>query len=204
MPYTTYENYMRGGNGLPFVPNPAHGEGNPETRNAVMPAWTGVLPRIIRVGIPLTTYRLNKIECPRPQSDYVYFHTEKYCTLDGCWYPEWLKLSLYCETTREILAAVIQASLEKPERAHFMTTLARLLALPDEGPRAEGNPLSTRFHWRGPIHQNLWSWVLQGESPWNKPFHLYPQPAPRQGTDANTMPRVNRKYRSGNCSRPSK
>ena len=41
---------------------------------------------------------------------------------------------------------VIKASLEMPERANFMLTMTKILALPDEAPGAEGNPMSTRFH----------------------------------------------------------
>ena len=102
--------------------------------------------------------------------DYKYFHPEKFSPLDALWYSQWMRLSLYFEITRQILMAVIQASIEKPERSNFMATLARILALPDEGPRTEGNPLSTRFHWRGPIHQYMWSWVQQRESPWDRFF----------------------------------
>ena len=124
-----------------------------EDRMANMPATAGILPLTIRAGNPQSTYRLNKIETPRPNTEYVYFHLEKYCTLDALWYPQWLKLSIYCAMTREILMAVINAAMERPERTHFLLTLTRVLALPDLAPRAEGNPLSTRFHWKSPMHE---------------------------------------------------
>ena len=41
------------------------------------------------------------------------------------------------------------------------------LALPDLAPRAEGNPLSTRFHWKSPMHEVMWSWLQAGETRWD-------------------------------------
>ena len=55
--------------------------------------------------------------------------------------------------TRETLMAVINAAVERPERTYFHLTLTRVLVLPDLAPRAEGNPLSTRFHWNSPMHE---------------------------------------------------
>ena len=155
----------------------------PEVQQAYLPAETGVLPLIVRAGTPIATYRLNKIETPQANGDQIYFHVEKFCTMDALWYPQWLTLSLYCQLTRDLLLAVVQAALERPERAHFMATFARILALPDRRPQAAGNPLSTRFHWRGPMHETMWQWLQQGESPWDVPFQVYPQPPARPRVD---------------------
>ena len=78
---------------------------------------------------------------------------------------------------------VIKASLEMPERANFMLTMIRILALPDEAPGAEGNHMSTRFHWRAPLHQYLWRDLQHGEIPGTPHFQLYPQPPQRQRID---------------------
>ena len=78
---------------------------------------------------------------------------------------------------------MIKASLEMRERANFMLTMARILALPDEAPGAEGNPMSTRFHWRAPLHQYLWRDLQQGEIPGTPHFQLCPQPPQRQRID---------------------
>ena len=78
---------------------------------------------------------------------------------------------------------VIRASLEMPERAKFMLTRTRILALPDEAPGAEGNPMSTGFHWRAPLHQYLWRNLQQEEVPGTPHFQLYPQPPQRQRID---------------------
>ena len=161
-----------------------------ENRKANMPATAGILPLTKRAGNPQSTYRLNKIETPRPNTEYVYFHLEKYCTLDALWYPQWLKLSIYCAMTREILMAVINAAMERPERTHFLLTLTRVLALPDLAPRAEGNPLSTRFHWKSPMHEVMWSWLQAGESPWDFPYQMYPQPPARPRVDIATFQRA--------------
>ena len=59
----------------------------------------------------MSTYRFNKIETTRPNTEYVYSHLENYCTPDALWYPQWLKLSNYCAMTREISMAVINASM---------------------------------------------------------------------------------------------
>ena len=130
-----------------------------------MPETSLILPLTIRVGNPMTTYKLNKIESVRPNSDYVYFHLEKYCGLDGLWYPQWLQLSIYCEMFREILLAVFKASLERPERTHFLLTLARYLSLKDDAPQASSNPMSTRYHWRGPMHTTIWAELQREEVP---------------------------------------
>ena len=148
-----------------------------------MPTTVGILPLTLRVGNPVATYKLNKIESPHPNSDHVFLHMEKYCALDALWYPQWMKLSLYCEMFRDVVFGVIRASLEMPERANFMLTLTRILALPDEAPGAEGNPMSTRFHWPAPLHQYLWRDLQQGEVPGTPPFQLYPQPPQRQRVD---------------------
>ena len=66
-------------------------------REANMPPTVGILPLTLRVGNPIATYNLNKIESPHPNSDHVFLHMEKYCALDALWYPQWMKLSLYCE-----------------------------------------------------------------------------------------------------------
>ena len=128
-----------------------------EVLGANMPETAGILPLTIRVGNPLSSHKLNKIESTRPNSDYVYFHLEKYCALVGLWYPQWLQLSIYCEMFREILLAVFKASIERPERTNFLLTLARYLALKDDAPQAAGNPMSTRYHWRGPMHTAIWA-----------------------------------------------
>ena len=163
--------------------NRFYNEAPEEVREANMPATVGILPLTLRVGNPIATYKLNKIESPQPNSDHVFLHMEKYCALDALWYPQWMKLSLYCEMFREIMFGVIRASLEMPERANFMLTMARILALPDEAPGAEGNPMSTRFHWRAPLHQYLWRELQQGEIPGTPHFQLYPQPPQRQSID---------------------
>ena len=66
-----------------------------EVLGANMPETAGILPLTLRVGNPLSSYKYNKIERARPNSDYVYFHLEKYCALDGLWYPQWLQLNPY-------------------------------------------------------------------------------------------------------------
>ena len=73
-----------------------------EVLGANMPETSGILPLTIRVGNPISSYKLNNIENARPNSDYVYYHLEKYCALDDLWYPQWLQLSIYCEMFREI------------------------------------------------------------------------------------------------------
>ena len=78
---------------------------------------------------------------------------------------------------------VIKASLEMPERTIFMLIMIRILAVPDEAPGAEGNPMSTRFHWRAPLHHYLWRDLQQGEIPGTPHFQLYPQPPQRQRID---------------------
>ena len=181
---------IQGGNVSAFVPNQYYSSANEEARNANMPVTVGVLPLTLRAGNPLITYKFNKIETPSPEADYIYFHLEKYCPLDALWYPQWTKLSLYCEFTRQILMAVFQVAMEKRERANFMATMTRILALPDEGPRAEGNPLSTRFHRKGPMHQYMWGWVQHGESPWDRSFQVYPQPPHRPRVDITTFQRA--------------
>ena len=92
--------------------------------------------------------------------------------------------------TRQIILAVIQASIEKPERINIMETLTRLLAQPNDGPRAQGNPPSTRFHLRGPILRHMRSWVQHGESPWDHSFLVYPQPPHRPGVEINSFQRA--------------
>ena len=163
--------------------NRFYNEAPVEVREANTPTTVGILPLTLRVGNPIATYKLNKIESPHPNSDHVFLHMEKYCALDALWYPQWMKLSLYCEMFREVMFGVIRASLEMPERANFMLTISRILALPDEAPGAEGNPMSTRFHWRAPLHQYLWRDLQQGAIPGTPHFQLYPQPPLRQRVD---------------------
>ena len=64
-----------------------------------------------------------------------------------------------------------------------MLTMTRILALPDEAPGAEGNPMSTRFHWRVPLYQFLWRDLQHGEILGTPHFQLYPQPPQRQVVD---------------------
>ena len=142
-----------------------------------------ILPLTIRVGNPLSSYKLNKIESAKPNSDYVYFHLEKYCTLDDLWYPQWLQLSFYCEMFREILLTVFKASSERPEHPNFLLTLARYLALKYHAPQAAGNPMTTRYHWRGPTDTAIWADLQREEVPGAEHYQVYPQP-PRR-------PRVN-------------
>ena len=148
-----------------------------------MPTTVGILPLTLPVGNPIATYKLNKIESPHPNSDHVFLHMEKYCAFDALWYSQWMKLSLYCEMFRDIMYDVIKASLEMPERANFMPTMTRILALPDEAPGVEGNPMSTRFHRRAPLHQYLWRDLQHGEIPGTPHFQLYPQPPQRRRID---------------------
>ena len=176
------DSMLRNFPGYPHA-NRFYNEAPEEVREANMPATVGILPLTLRVGNPIATYKLNKIESPHPNSDHVFLHMEKYCALDAIWYPQWMKLSLYCEMFREVMFGVIRASLEMPERANFMLTMTRILALPDEAPAAEGNPMSTRFHWRAPLHQYLWRDLQQGEIPGTPHFQLYPQPPQRQRVD---------------------
>ena len=163
--------------------NRFYNEAPEEMRDANMPPTVGILPLTLRVGNPIARYKLNKIESPHPNSDHVFLHMEKYCALDALWYPQWMKLSLYCKIFRDIMYGVIKASLEMPERANFMLRMTRILALPDKALRAEGNPMSTRFHWRAPLHQYLWRDLQQGEIPGTPHFQLYPQPPQRQKVD---------------------
>ena len=163
--------------------NRFYNEAPEEVREANMPTTVGILPLTLRVGNPMATYKLNKIESPHPNSDHVFLHMEKYCALDALWYPQWMTLSLYCEMFREVMFGVIRASLEMPKRANFMLTMTRILALPDEAPGAEGKPTSTRFHWQAPLHQYLWRDLQQGEVPGTPHFQLYPQPPQRQRVD---------------------
>ena len=88
-----------------------------------MPTAVGVRPLTLRVGNPIATYKLNKIENPHPNLDHVFLHMEKNCALDALWYPQWMKLSLYCKMFREIMYGVVKASLEMPERANFLLTM---------------------------------------------------------------------------------
>ena len=154
-----------------------YNEAPEEVGEANMPPTVGILPLTLRVENPIATYKLNKIESPHTNSDHVFLHMEKYCAPDALWYPQWMKLSLYCEIIRDNVYGVIKASLEMPERANFMLTLTRILALPDEAPGAERNPMSTRFYWRAPLHQYLWRDLQQGEIPGTPHFQLYPKTA---------------------------
>ena len=167
----------------PFYPhaNRLYNEAPEEVRDANMRAAVGVPPLTLRVGNPIATYKLNKLESPHPNLDHVFLHMEKHCALDALLYPQWKKLSLYCEMFREIMYGVIKASLEMPKCANLMLTMTKILALPDEAPRVEGNPMSTRFHWRAPLHQYRWRDLQQGEIPGTFRFQLYPQPPQRQG-----------------------
>ena len=169
--------------------NRFYNESPEEVREANMPPTVGILPLTLRVGNPIATYKF-KIESPHPNSDHVFLHMEKYCALDALWYPQWMKLSLYCEMFRDVMYGVIKASLEMPERANFMLTMIRILALPDEAPGAEGNPMSTRFHWQAPLHQYLWRDLQQGEIPGTPHFQLYPQPPQRQRIDIERFQRA--------------
>ena len=130
-----------------------HNEAPEEVLESNMPPTVGILPLTLRVGNPIATYKLNKIESPQPNSDHVFSHMEKYCALDAFWYAQSMKLILYCKLFGDIMYGVIKASLEMPERASFMLTVTRILAPPDEAPGADGDPVSTRFHWRAPPHQ---------------------------------------------------
>ena len=56
-----------------------------EVRDANMPTTTRALPLTLRVGNPIATYKLNKIESPHPNSDHAFLHMRKYCTLDALW-----------------------------------------------------------------------------------------------------------------------
>ena len=85
---------IQGGNVSDFVPKLDYNSANEETRNAKMPVTVGLLPLTLRAGNPLITYKLDKIETPSPEADYIYFHLEKYCPLDALWYHQWTKLSL--------------------------------------------------------------------------------------------------------------
>ena len=176
------DSMLRNFPGYPHA-NRFYNEAPEEVREANMPTTVGILPLTLRVGNPIATYKLNKIESPHPNSDHVFLHMEKYCALDALWYPQWMKLSLYCEMFREVMFGLIRASLEMPERANFMLTMTRILALSDEAPAAEGNPMSTRFHWRAPLHQYLWRDLQQGEIPGTPHFQVYPQPPQRQRVD---------------------
>ena len=163
--------------------NRFYNEAPDEVREANMPPTVGILRLTLRVGNPIAAYKLSKIESPHPNSDHVFLHMEKYCATDALWYPQWMKLRLYCEMFRDIMYGVVKASLEMPERANFMLTMTRIVALPDEAPGAKGNPMSTRFHWRAPLHQYLWRDLQQGEIPGTPHFQLYPQPPQRQRID---------------------
>ena len=176
------DSVLRNFPGYPHA-NRYYNEAPEEVREANMPTTVGILPLTLRVGNPIATYELNKIESPHPNSEHVFLQMEKYCALDALWYPQWMKLSLYCEMFREIMFGVIRASLEMPERVNFMLTMIRILALPDEAPGAEGIPMSTLFHWRAPLHQYLWRDLRQGEVPGTPHFQLYPQPPQRQRVD---------------------
>ena len=183
------DSILRNFPGYPHA-NRFYNEAPEEVRDANMPTTVGILPLTLRVGNPIATYKLNKIESPHANSDHVFLHMEKCCALDALWYPQWMKLSLYCEMFREVMFGVIRASLEMPERANFMLTMTRILALPDEAPAAEGNPLSTRLHWRAPLHQYLWRDLQQGEVPGTPHFQLYPQPPQRQRVDVARFQRA--------------
>ena len=156
-----------------------------EVHGANMPQTAGILPLTIRVGNPLSSYKLNKIESARPNSDYVYFHLEKNSALDGVWYPQGLQLTIYCEMFREISLAVFKASLERPERTNFLLTLARYLALADDAPQAAGHPMSTRYHWRGPMHTTIWAELQREEIPGAEHYQVYPQPPRRPRVDVS-------------------
>ena len=88
-----------------------------------------------------------------------------------------MKSCLFCGMFREVMYGVIKASLEMPERTNFMLAMTRKLTLPDE---AEVNSMSTRFHWRGPLHEYLWRDLQHREIPGTPHFQLYPQPPGRE------------------------
>ena len=169
----------------PYYPhaNRLYNEAPDEVRDANMPADVGASRLTLRLWKPIALYKLNKIESPHPNSDHVFLHLENYCALDALWYPQRLKLSLYCEMFRKVTFVLIKASLEMPERANFMLTMTRILALPDEAPGVDRKPMSTRFHWRAPLLQCLWRDLQHGETPARSHFQLYPQPQQRQRVD---------------------
>ena len=167
-----------------------YNEAPKEIRDANLLTTTGVLPLTLRVGNPIAMYKLKKIKIPHPIPDHVYLHMEKYCALDALWYLQWMKLSFYCEMFRDFMYGVIKAFLELPERAIFLLTMTRILALPDKAPGFDGNFLSTRFQWRAPLHQYLWRELQQGETPSTPHFLLYPQPPQRQPIDSSRFQRA--------------
>ena len=74
-----------------------------------------------------------------------------------------------------------------PERANFLLTMNRILALLDEAPGVDENPSSTRFHWQGPLHQYLWRDLQHGEV--HGTPH-YPQPPQNQRVDSSCIRRA--------------
>ena len=98
-------------------------------------------------------------------------------------------MSIYCEMFREILLAVFKASLERPEGTNFLVTLARFLALRDDAPQSAGNPMSTRYHWRGPMHTAICA-ELQREVPGAEHYQVYPQPPRRPRVDLSQFQRA--------------
>ena len=65
--------------------NRFYNEAPEEVREANMPPTVGIIPLTLRVGNPIATYKLNKIESPHPNSDHVFLHMENYCALDALW-----------------------------------------------------------------------------------------------------------------------
>ena len=65
-----------------------YNEATEKVRDANTPAAAGFLPLTLRVGNPIATYKLDKIESPHPNSDHVFSHMEKYCALDALWHPQ--------------------------------------------------------------------------------------------------------------------
>ena len=104
---------------------------------------------------------------------------------------------------REILLAVFKASLERPERTNFLLTLARYLALKDDAPQASGNPMSTRYHWRGPMHTAIWAELQREEVPGAEHYQVYPQPPRRPRVDVSQFQRAMLAHISSSAATPT-
>ena len=85
---------------------------------------------------------------------------------------------------------MFKASLERPERTNFLLTLAIYLALQDDAPQAAGNPITTRFHWRGPMHTTNWAELQKEEIPGSEHYQVYPQPPRRPRVDLSQFLRA--------------
>ena len=134
----------------------------PEVEQAYLPAEPGVLPLIVRAGTPIATYRLKKIETPQANGDQIYFHVEKFCTMDALWYPQWLTQPILPVDERPLASGCAGGDGASGTDALYGNFCQDPCAARS---RPTGNPLSTWFHWRAQCTRQCGSGPNRGRAP---------------------------------------